>query len=413
MLSIIWLSVIAIIVLLLNIVIALLLIVYRQNHELCNKAFVSIKTIGLIKTLKKIKHYRKLRHHTIETSDRTEWIEYEDAISVAVRVTGGFGDYIISAKVVEELLALADCRIELFAEKQEFAKAVYREYPNLVFNFKDEFITLASRYDLAFDVGHFIECFNYRKEKVKAISKGLADRVDYLVAHYDDIYIDIEQQCYRERIRFEKCKLDGLDRWTELRMGKTFDIKDKKVRIPMAEEYENCLEKLGLVSKRYITINYGADAMRIGLKQLKLWPKDNLEAFIRLFHEKYTDICIVQLGAKNAEKVAGVDLYIFGENIENTKWILKQSLLHVDCEGGLVHLATQLNTKCVVLFGPTPVHMYGYKQNINLHNNECDYCMGLTEDWAYKCFKGYCECNCLRNITPEYVMSTIEQEQII
>lgn len=408
---IIWLSVI--IVLLLNVVIALFLIVYRQNRELCNKAFVSIKTVGLIKTIKKIKHYHKLRHHTIETTDRTEWIEYEDAISVAVRVTGGFGDYIISAKVVEELLELANCKIEIFAEKQEFAKAVYCEYPNIVFNFNEEFIAQASRYDLAIDVGHFVECFNYRKDKVKAISEELAARVDFLVDHYDEIYIDIEQQCYRERIRFERCRQEGLDRWTELRMGKTFDIADKKVRIPMFKEYEDCLEQLDLINKRFITINYGADAMRIGLKQLKLWPKDNLESFIKLFHEKYPDISIVQLGAKNAEKVAGVDMYILGENIENTKWILKHSLLHVDCEGGLVHLATQLETKCVVLFGPTPVHMYGYRQNINLHNNECDYCMGLTEDWAYKCFKGYSECNCLRNITPEYVMNTIEQEQVI
>lgn len=408
---IIWLCVI--IVLLLNVVLALFLIVYRQNRELCNKALVSIKTIGLIKTIKKIRHYRKLRHLTIEISDKTEWIEYENAISVAIRVTGGFGDYIISAKVIEEILSLANCRLEIFAEKQEFAKAVYRAYSNVGFNFKDEFIAQASKYDLSLDVGHFVECINYRKEKVKAISEELAKRIDYLVKHYKELYVDIGQQCYRERIHFEKCKLEGLDRWTELRMGKTFDINEKKVRIPMLNEYKSCLDKFGLNNKKYITINYGTDAIRVGMKQLKLWPKDNLETFVRLFHDKYADIYIVQLGAKNAEKVAGADFYIFGEKIEATKWILKQSLLHIDCEGGLVHLATQLDTKCVVLFGPTPVHMYGYKQNINIHNDECEYCMGLSEDWAYKCFKGYSECNCLRNITPEQVINTIDKRKLI
>lgn len=408
---IIWLSVI--IVLLLNVVIALFLIVYRQNQELCNKAIVSIRTVGLIKTLKKIQHYRILRNHTIKEVDRSSWIEYDDAVSIAVFLCGGFGDYIISAKVVEELQDLANCRIEIFGEKHEFIKAIYGENSTITFNFKDEFLQQASRYDLAILIDHFIECFNYRRDKVKKISEELAQKIDYLVKHYKELYVDIRQQCYRERIHFEKCKLEGLDRWTELRMGKTFDINEKKVRIPMLNEYKSFLDQFGLNNKKYITINYGTDAIRVGMKQLKLWPKDNLETFVRLFHDKYADIYIVQLGAKNAEKVAGADFYIFGEKIEATKWILKQSLLHIDCEGGLVHLATQLDTKCVVLFGPTPVHMYGYKQNINIHNDECEYCMGLSEDWAYKCFKGYSECNCLRNITPELVINTIDKRKLI
>lgn len=408
---IIWLSVI--IVLLLNVVLAMFLIVYRQNQDLCNKAIVSIRTVGLIKTLKKIQHYRILRNHTIKEVDRSSWIEYDDAVSIAVFLCGGFGDYIISAKVVEELQDLANCRIEIFGEKHEFIKAIYGENSTITFNFKDEFLQQASRYDLAILIDHFIECFNYRRDKVIKISEELAKKIDYLVKHYKELYVDIKQQCYRERIHFEKCKLEGLDRWTELRMGKTFDINEKKVRIPMLNEYKSCLDKFGLNNKKYITINYGTDAIRVGMKQLKLWPKDNLETFVRLFHDKYADIYIVQLGAQNAEKVAGADFYIFGEKIEATKWILKQSLLHIDCEGGLVHLATQLDTKCVVLFGPTPVHMYGYKQNINIHNDECEYCMGLSEDWAYKCFKGYSECNCLRNITPELVINTIDKRKLI
>ncbi|MGN0894948.1 MAG: glycosyltransferase family 9 protein [Succinivibrio sp.] len=398
--------------LLLIAVVVLCLVIYRINRDLCEKVFSSLRTVGLVKTVKKIIHYRQLKRLPVEEVDDSNWIEYDDAISVALRLTGGFGDYIISAKVIEELLRIATCKLVIYAEKQEFANAVYCNYPNTTLNFKDQFFQEASKYDLALDIGHFVECFNYRKDKVKLISEELAKRIDYLIENYNKIYVDIEQQWYRERLRFEKCRLEGLDRWTELRMGKTFEIADKKINLPLLSDHRNCLEQLGLTNKQYITINYGADAMRVGLKQLKLWPKDNLEKFISLFHAKYPSISIVQLGAKNAEKISGANLYVLGESIENTKWILKQSSLHVDCEGGLVHLATQLDTKCVVLFGPTPVHMYGYKQNINIHNDECDYCMGLTRDWAYECFKGYCECNCLRNISPELVMSKIAEEQL-
>lgn len=112
---------------------------------------------------------------------------------------------------------------------------------------------------------------------------------------------------------------------------------------------------------KYITINFGADVMRIGQTQLKLWPKENLEKFVNIFKNAYPDYQVVQLGSADATRIKNVDIYVLGKSIELTKWILKKSSCHVDCEGGLVHLATQFGTKCIVIFGPTPVHMYGYK----------------------------------------------------
>lgn len=402
-----------IVTILLIISIASLFILYRQNRNLCQRALLSLKNAGIHKTLARVKRYHMQNSNEEIVTDTSEWIEYDDALSIAVKLTGGFGDYIISAKVVEELLALATCKMVVYAEKEEFARAVYASYPDTTINLRDDFALQAGRYDLAIDIEHFIECVNYRRDKVKSVSEELATRIDYLLVHYDDIYVDIEQQWYRERVRFEKCRIDGLDRWTEQRMGQTFDIADKKIQLPLLDRYRDCIERIGLADKKYITINYGADAIQLGRTQLKLWPKDNLESFVKLFHKTYPTVGVMQLGAKNADKIAGADLYVFGEKIEATKWILKNSLFHLDCEGGLVHLASQLDTKCIVLFGPTPVHMYGYEQNINLHNDECDYCMGLTEQWAYECYKGYEYCHCLKNITPEIVLTAIRQNNLI
>jgi ADP-heptose:LPS heptosyltransferase len=52
--------------------------------------------------------------------------------------------------------------------------------------------------------------------------------------------------------------------------------------------------------------------------------------------------------------------------------------MHIDDEGGLVHMATALGTKCAVLFGPTPVGIFGYEQNINICADTCKECFGIV-----------------------------------
>ncbi len=91
--------------------------------------------------------------------------------------------------------------------------------------------------------------------------------------------------------------------------------------------------------------------------------------------------------------------------MEVTKWVLKKSLLHIDCEGGLVHLATQLGTKCIVLFGPTPINMYAYPQNINLVSPKCSNCMGTHKDWAFSCIKDLGHALCMYDLNPKEVFN--------
>lgn len=88
------------------------------------------------------------------------------------------------------------------------------------------------------------------------------------------------------------------------------------------------------------------------------------------------------------------------------KYILKNALFHLDCEGGLVHLATAIGTKCIVLFGPTPLKYYAYPQNVNIHTGVCEGCMDLSDNWPYECINNKRQC-CMYSITPEMVMKNI------
>ena len=149
--------------------------------------------------------------------------------------------------------------------------------------------------------------------------------------------------------------------------------------------------------------------MRSTGTQTKTWPREKYEELISLIKNKYKDIKIVQLGAIDGIKLKNIDYYVMGESLELTKWILKNSILHIDIEGGLVHLATQLGTKCAVIFGPTPMHMYAYDKNENIRNDICYGCMGCNENWAYKCYKGYSVPLCMNQITSKLVFEKISK----
>ena len=335
---------------------------------------------------------------------------YEDEfLHVAFRPTGGMGDYIISAKILEELMEYGPCKIDVFAEKMVFGKAIYANRENVNVLPYTQYDRMRSQYDVALEVEHFIYIHNWTEDRVRNVAPKIHQRLRYILEHWDELYVAIDKQCWRERIQFERCRTLGLNRWTELRMGKAFAVSDMKVTIPMDDAFKEKLEEYPFYGKKYVTINYGADAMRIGMTQLKLWPKEHLESLVALVKENYPEIQVVQLGGRDATKITGVDVYVLGESIELTKWILKDSICHIDCEGGLVHLASQFDTKCIVIFGPTPVHMYGYPQNINLYSDECNNCMGLHEDWAYKCYLDYEQPECMHAVLPQLVFDEFQR----
>lgn len=102
------------------------------------------------------------------------------------------------------------------------------------------------------------------------------------------------------------------------------------------------------------------------------------------------------------EKIENADVHLLGKNLELVKYILKNSLLHIDCEGGLVHLASQLGTKCVVLFGATDVDYYSYRQNINLVAEICTPCY-MAWSSGSECLLKSKEPPCMLSITPQKV----------
>lgn len=332
----------------------------------------------------------------------------DDILYISFYPTGGFGDYIISSKLLDEISKIVPCKIDVYCENVTFGKAVYEGGEKVEIFPINTFYSQMWKYDLALKVEHFIHIEKQNANKIAKINPIFMDKLNKLGHGYRTYYPDVEQQWFRENIHFRRCEIKGINRWTELSHEGIFKIEDQKTWIPMREEYKKRLQELGLNEKKYITLNRGADSMGRSKMQTKVWPLEHYNDFVMLFKNQYPDIEIVQVGASGNAKIRGVDKYILGESLEVTKWILKGSILHLDCEGGLVHLATQLDTKCAVVFGPTPKHFYEYPQNINMVYEGCNNCMGTHPEWAFECYKGLSEPECMYKVTPEIVMKNIK-----
>ena len=332
----------------------------------------------------------------------------DDILYISFYPTGGFGDYIISSKLLDEISKIVPCKIDVYCENVTFGKAVYEGREKVEIFPINTFYSQMWKYDLALKVEHFIHIEKQNANKIAKINPIFMDKLNKLGHGYRTYYPDVEQQWFRENIHFRRCEIKVINRWTELSHEGIFKIEDQKTWIPMREEYKKRLQELGLNEKKYITLNRGADSMGRSKMQTKVWPLEHYNDFVMLFKNQYPDIEIVQVGASGNAKIRGVDKYILGESLEVTKWILKGSILHLDCEGGLVHLATQLDTKCAVVFGPTPKHFYEYPQNINMVYEGCNNCMGTHPEWAFECYKGLTDPECMYKVTTEIVKKNIK-----
>lgn len=354
------------------------------------------------------------REH-METADfdRSRLAFFQSPVSVAVLSTGGYGDMVIQKRFIVELLQFApDCRIDFYNIKAiDFLRPLYSDCENVNQIIPD----LGSRYRdnhknyalaLTIEACHFIRVDEWKREEFER-EKGsehqeFIGRIEKLKTETSAENVGISTPVHLTMIRRA---YQGLHAYSGFNYNGAFHIADKKVSIPLEQEWEQAFQRLQL--GKYMTVNFGNGDCMDGSRIAKSWSKDKFERFICLWKEKYPDVAVVQLGAEQSEKLRGAERHILGADFRLSVHILKNSILHVDIEGGLVHIATQLGTKCVVLFGPTVKEYYGYEQNINIQAGNCHNCWGLYSD-VNRCARGMKEPECMDSITPEIVMGHID-----
>lgn len=183
-------------------------------------------------------------------------------------------------------------------------------------------------------------------------------------------------------------------------------------KIPVRENEKVFLRKTGLLNKSFITVHRGCDLNYP--RHVKMWESQNYEKVIHLIHREYPELVIVQYGASHdrCDLIRGVDIDLTGRTtMEEVKILLKKSLIHIDSDGGMIHLRHAIHGgPSVAMYGPNAEEFFGYSENENITGQGCiDTCEWLTNDWMLNCARGYKIPPCMESITPEMVMERIRK----
>lgn len=331
-----------------------------------------------------------------------------ETFSVALFLLTAMGGMFFIKRFIQEIIRLMpDCKIDIYITQLGNAiRCFYSDIPHInafVQNLGSQYIHNRDQYDLAMQVnsGGFLTVDVFKPDRIPSQYVDFKNKIQHLQKRIkNDEYTDSMPRI----VLFQNRRFHGQNAYTAFNYG-VLDIQDKTVSIPLNVEAGKQFNSMGL--ERYITLNYGNGSCKDGSKIAKMWPLEKFNSLIQLFKKQYPAISVVQLGTADAERIDGADRYILGEPFELVIHILKNSILHIDIEGGLVHLATQLGTKCAVLFGPTPEFYYGYEENINIKVGNCHDCCGVYMD-SNRCARGMDKPECMYSITPEIVMERVK-----
>jgi len=335
-------------------------------------------------------------------------------LSIALKYGPGLGDAIVKKKMFVELTKMAQgCKVDIYTPSPDFVKSIYSDCESLCRIIDDGgaiYEKECHKYKIAitttFNMIH-IDAMNFKG--LEKCNRDFANKMLALQAKLKEYNLS-NKEVVNRFIHIQRMKFLGLNYYNYLNFTKVFHITDMKVNIPLDEKMLIKFNNMPIKGIQYITLNYGSGAGS-GNKDnyvAKQWPYDSTIKLVKLLKNRYPHIRIVQLGSINAKKILGADYYFLGMNLEIVKYIIKNSILHIDNEGGLVHLGTQLNTKCIVMFGPTQECFFGYPQNINIVIGNCHDCHFLY-DGVDVCARHMNVPDCMRLITPEKVMEKIDK----
>lgn len=322
-------------------------------------------------------------------------------LKVAFLPSGAMGDNIISLKLYTELSKLMKEGIIDVYSKGEYSESVFYSQPllgRIFHSIPEREDDKWKQYDLVIR-SEFEPVIQFvRLSRIMRNAPELGEKLKELIEYQSLNYSEMPVGVYTSGIRLNRARFWGLNRYTLLGCNGIFDIKDQYVNVYLNDDYLNAYDDLGL-GDCYITFCFGAGGSPDGkTQQTKVWPKEKYETWVRMMKANHPDIRLIQLGAVGSEQVYGADRYLFGLSLEVVKYVLKDALLHLDCDSGLSHLATQLGTKCIVLFGPTPAWFLGYDRNENISSVKCGECKDLISDWYFRCLN-YEEPECMKSIS--------------
>ena len=349
-----------------------------------------------------------------------------NTMKIAVMFYGGMGDFLIGKNWLYHLAEKYKLKEEIWdvfldSVAYERGKEVFEtaEFIDEIKSIPSEYVSLMDKereYDVIvrFCIFPFVQYFSGN-----AIAGRNKDFLDYILklqrfgfenycvgfCHNPNYFKTI--RCLMEKFP-EKKYHNYCDVFGELGIKEEFIF-----TLPIYGNEERFLKDYGLYNKPFITIDTGLNRDYKGGSSTRAWSHKNWNELALLLKVQFPELLTVQVGEKmsDGDDVA-VDVNLNGRtNIDEARILMKHASVHVDYDGGLVHVRHILGGgPSVVLFGPTAVSRHTYSENIGIRTNACkNDCEWTTQRWLFDCPRGLEKPECMESITPESVCDEIKK----
>lgn len=203
--------------------------------------------------------------------------------------------------------------------------------------------------------------------------------------YFEDGFEYIGQASVSEILKGRK-RIQQPDIYGLLGIGERFNYP-----ISVGSTEAECLNRFGVAGRDFITFSKDAK------QAVKAWSAECFNRVLEWFAGEYPKLLVIELSD---------DM-----DLEDRKVLLKKSILHIDTDSDNVHLRHALHGNVsIVLFGPTPVSVYGYSGNYNITGKGCEhFCEGAADGWEKRCLAGGAIPLCMETITVEMVERYISE----
>ena len=310
---------------------------------------------------------------------------------LALRISGGLGDYIIAALYVRDLLAqIRPATFDIFCNDSDRAEWIFRDFAGFGGSYTELlFDELKEDYDAALRIGHVISMHNkpLQLRKIRHQNHALFRVLDNvlrfkpLIAPLMRDEPTFDNFLARRIVYMNSSRTNFLQRMAGIKLG------DGRLSLRTDAQL---VDRLGLRRRSFITIHNGFDPAVVTVNRCSTKNYPHFAEVVRLIKAAQPELTIVQLGTQNSQPIEGVDHNLIGKtDLPQAAAVLQHAAWHVDVESGLVHLAHCLGTRSTVVFGPTPADYFGYEENDNIPPAACGGCWWINETWMSHCPRGF------------------------
>ena len=327
---------------------------------------------------------------------------------IAIKLTGGLGDYILAARYLRDLAASVEpFRFDAYCNNPDMAQWIFGCVPGFRAAYSEfVFEELKKTYPLALWITNFVVVHHENVDwSVIRERRKLCAALQNAIRFRPKIAPLIDAHPYMDGYLAQKAVYMNLRRWNFVHGMTKIPYGGNEFEIAVSDA---ALARYALQAGCYVTIHNGFDPMFVitARTATKCYPR--FETVVKHIKSRLPRLPIVQLGTRTSQPIAGVDLNLVDKlTIREAAGVLKHSRFHIDIESGLVHLASCFSVRSCVVFGPTPVDYFAYPMNINLRPVECGGCWWINQTWMDQCPRGLPEPVCMTSHDPERLAATI------